>query len=84
MRYKANFPQISENFIKYTMKTKIYKYKLKFGYICTEILFSVEISNQSSIRFHFLIVIKWVFSYKACIMSEAVVLGRGNVEGLYS
>jgi hypothetical protein len=23
MRYKANFPQISENFIKYTMKTKI-------------------------------------------------------------
>jgi hypothetical protein len=29
-------------------------------------------------------VIKWVFSYKACIMSEAVVLGRGNVEGLYS
>jgi hypothetical protein len=38
MRYKTNFPQIYENFIKYTMKTKIYKYKLKFGYTCTEIL----------------------------------------------
>jgi hypothetical protein len=25
MRYKANLPQISENFIKYTMKAKIYK-----------------------------------------------------------
>jgi hypothetical protein len=55
MRYKAIFPQISENFIKYTMKTKIYKYKMKLGYTCTEILFSVEISNQISIRFHFLV-----------------------------
>ena len=27
MRYKTNFPQIFENFIKYTMKAKIYKYK---------------------------------------------------------
>ena len=24
-------------------------------------------------------VIKWIFSYKACIMSEAVVLGRGQL-----
>jgi hypothetical protein len=46
MRYKTNFPQISENFIKYTVKAKIYKYKMKLGYTCTEILFSVEISNQ--------------------------------------
>ena len=42
---------------------------MKLGYTCTEILFSVEISNQISIR----------FPYKACIMSEAAVLGRGQL-----
>ena len=54
MRYKANFPQISQNFIKNKMKAKIYKYRMKLGYTCTEILFSVEISKQISIRFNFL------------------------------
>jgi hypothetical protein len=41
---------------------------MKLGCTCTEILFSVEISNQISIRFYFLI-----------IMSEAVVLDRGQL-----
>jgi len=31
MRFKTTFPQISENFIKYTMKAKIYKYTISFS-----------------------------------------------------